>query len=160
MTYINNELGAKLTAYGKEAGKEAKAGKAVAKDLAKACPNYDSLEKPDQASFRSEIQVYLVAALALADQKILATKPSELDDDSQRVRRENLSGTVRSQISRLLKLAFPKDRGHAAKRTLIQYIIDTNKAIVSRCEKADRGEWHAGVKEAYEHAKAALAGIK
>ena len=160
MTYINNELGTKLINYGKEANKEAKAGKSVARDIAAACPKYESLEKPDQASFKNEIATYLTLALSVTDQKILATKPSDLETDAERVRRDNLGGTIRSQVSRLLKLAFPKDRGHAAKRTLVQYLIDVNKAIIARCEKADRAEWHTGVKECYEAAKAGLAAIK
>ena len=160
MTYINAEFGTKLTNYGKEAGKEAKAGKAVARDLHDACPNYESLEKPDQGSFRNEIAAYLIAALSSADQKLLASKPSDLASDSERVRRDNLGGTIRSQVSRLLKLAFPKDRGHAAKRTIEQYLIDTFKAIVQRCEKTDRGQWNDSVKQSYDHAKAALAAIK
>ena len=160
MTYINNELGNKLTQYGKEAGKEAKAGKAVARELHDACPNYESLEKPDQGSFKNEITAYLIMALSAADQKILATKPSDLASDAERVRRDNLGGTIRSQVSRLLKLAFPKDRGHAVKRTIVQFLIDANKAIIARCEKTDRGEWNDSVKQAYDHAKASLAGIK
>ena len=160
MTYINNELGNKLTAYAKEANKEAKAGKAVARELHDACPNYESLEKPDQGSFRNEIAAYLIAALSSADQKLLASKPSDLASDSDRVRRENVGGTIRSQVSRLLKLAFPKDRGHAAKRTIKQFLIDLEKSIIARCEKTDRGEWDDVVKAHYDSAKLNLASIK
>ena len=160
MTYINAELGSKITAYGKEAGREAKAGKAVAKDIAAACPNYESLERPDQSSFKNEISAYLTMSLSASDQKILATKPSELASDAERVRRDNVGGTIRSQLSRLLKLAFPKERGHGAKRSIVQFLIDNDKAVIARCEKTDRGEWTDVVKMHYDTAKANLAAIK
>ena len=160
MQYINSEVGSLITSYGKEAGKEAKAGKAVAKKLHDACPKYESLEKPDQESFKNEVKAYLILALPNAQQTILATKPSDLASDSERVLRENLGGTLRSQLSRLLKLAFPKERGHAVKRTIDQFLIDTHKAVIKRCEATDRGEWSAGVKVSYDLAKQALAAIK
>lgn len=160
MQYINNEIGALITGYGKEANKEAKAGKAVAGKIRDACPKYESLEKPDQESLKSEVRVYLTLALPVAHQTILATKPSELASDSERVLRENLGGTIRSQLSRLLKLAFPKERGHSAKRTIEQYLIDTHKAVIKRCEATDRGDWSEGVRVSYELAKQGLAAIK
>mgnify|MGYP006284644285 CR=1 FL=1 len=159
MTYLNNEVGAELVAFGKADNQNAKAGKAMGAKLAKACPNYETLEKPDQSGFRSEIAAYLIQALSVADQKILATKPSDLKPEQQ-VKRTNLAGGIRAQVSRLLSLAFPKERGHGAKRTIEQYLVDTYKAIIKRCEATDRGDWTPNVKLSYDNAKATLAGIK
>jgi hypothetical protein len=78
----------------------------------------------------------------------------------QQVKRTNLAGGIRAQVSRLLSLAFPKERGHGAKRTIEQYLVDTYKAIIKRCEATDRGDWTPNVKLSYDNAKATLAGIK
>lgn len=159
MTYLNNEIGSQLITFAKGDNQNAKAGKAMGAKLAKACPKYESLEKPDQSSFRAEIAAYLTQALSVADQKVLAQKPSDLDPSDQ-VKRTNLAGNIRAQVSRLLRLAFPKDRGHGAKRSIEAYIVDTLKAIIKRCEATDRGEWSDNVRMTYDNTKATLAGIK
>jgi hypothetical protein len=159
MQYINNELATQITSFGKSDKQNARAGQAVAKKIHDACPQYEGMEAPDQAAVRSEISVALIQSYTLSEQKIMATKPADLSPEDQ-VKRTNLNGAVRAQVSRLIRLAFPKDRGHATKRSIEQYLIDTHKAVIKRCEATDRGEWTDGVKLSYTLAKQALAGIK
>ena len=159
MTYITNALCSKITSVSNSDNQQQGKMRIIGREIAERVPNYEAMEKPDQGSVHSEIDCYIVLGYSANDQKILASKPKDLDDADQ-VRRTNLSGSVRSFRSKLLRLAFPKDRGHGVKRNLSQYLIDTPKAVIKRCEAADRGEWGTGVKETYDHAKQALAAIK
>ena len=160
MTFITSELGNKITSVSKSDNQQQGKMRAIAREIAERVPNYESMEKPDQGSVHSEIDCYIILGYSANDQKILASKPKDLKNDAEQIRRTNLSGSVRSFRSKLLRMAFPKDRGHGVKRNLQQYLIDTLKAVIKRCEAADRGEWGTGVKETYDHAKQALAAIK
>lgn len=159
MQYINSTLATEITAFGKSDKQTARAGKAVGYKIAQACPHYETMEKPDQASVRSEISSALIQSYSLAEQKIIASKPSDLNPDQQ-VQRTNLTGAIRAQVSRLLRLAFPKDRGHGAKRSIEQYLLDQFKAVIKRCEATDRGDWSDNVRMSYAGVKEIISKIK
>jgi len=159
MQYINNELAIQITSFGKSDKQNARAGQAVAKKIHDACPQYEGMEAPDQAAVRSEISVALIQSYTLSEQKIMATKPADLSPEDQ-VKRTNLNGAVRAQVSRLIRLAFPKERGHGAKRGIEQYILDTMKAVMKRCESTDRGEWTDNVRLTYAGVKEIVSKIK
>lgn len=153
------DIGNEITAFGKTDNQAQLKGKALGRKIAERCPNYESLEAPDQASVKAELTAYLTLSYPAAEQRLLALKPKDLKDAEQ-VRRTNLSGTIRSTVSKLLRFAFPKDRGHAVKRSIEQYLIDTFKQIQKRCEATNRGEWSDNVKVAYEGTKEIMSKIK
>ena len=153
------DISTEITAFGKTDNQAQLKGKALGRKIAERCPNYESLEAPDQSSVKAELSAYLTLSYSSADQRILASKPKDLKDNEQ-VRRTNLSGSIRSTVSKLLRFAFPKDRGHAVKRTIEQYLIDTFKQIQKRCEATNRGEWSDNVKTAYEGTKEIMSKIK